>query len=67
MQKKLKTALGQGSYTNEQGQVIQLNEQQLDQLQNYIDQLDNILGTVLQTAAQGGRIGSPLVGGSKYI
>ena len=67
MQNKLKTALGQGSYTNEQGQVIQLNEQQLDQLQNYIDQLDNILGTVLQTAAQCGRIGSPLVGGSKYI
>jgi hypothetical protein len=67
MQNKMKTALDQGSYTNQQGQVIQLNEQQLDQLQKYIDNLDNILGTVLQTAAYGGRIGSPLVGGSKYI
>ena len=67
MQNKMQTVLGQGSYTNEQGETIQLNEQQLDQLQKYIDNLDNILGTVLQTAAYGGRIGSPLVGGSKYI
>ena len=63
----MKTALDQGSYTNEQGQVIQLNEQQLDQLQKYIDNLNNILGTVLQTAAHGGRIDGPLMGGSKYI
>jgi len=67
MQKKMKTALGQGSYTNEQGQTIQLNEQQLNQLQNYIDKLDSILGTVLQTAAHGGRIDGPLMGGSRYI
>ena len=51
--KILKTALDQGYYTNQQGQIIQLNEQQLDQLQNFKDQLDNILGTVLQTAAHG--------------
>ena len=73
MQNKMKTALDQGSYTNEQGQVIQLNEQQLDQLQNYIDRLNNILGTVLHTdpmptgAAHGGRIDSPLMGGNRYI
>ena len=67
MQKKMTTALGQGSYTNEQGQVIQLNEQQMDQLQNYIDRLDSILQTTLQTAAHGGRIDGPLMGGSRYI
>ena len=67
MQNKMKMALDQGSYTNEQGQTIQLNEQQLNQLQNYIDKLDSILGTVLQTAAQGGRIDSPLMGGIRYI
>jgi hypothetical protein len=67
MQKKMTTALGQGSYTNEQGQVIQLNEQQMDQLQNYIDKLDNILQTTLQTAAHGGLIDGPLTGGSRYI
>ena len=67
MQKKMKTALDQGSYTNEQGQVIQLNEQQMDQLQNYIDRLDSILQTTLQTAAHGGRIDGPLMGGSRYI
>ena len=73
MQNKMKMALDQGSYTNEQGQVIQLNEQQLDQLQNYIDRLNNILGTVLHTdpmptgAAHGGRIDGPLMGGSRYI
>ena len=67
MQNKMKTALGQGSYTNEQGQVIQLNEQQLDQLQKYIYNLENILHTTLQTAAQGGRIDRPLMGGSRYI
>jgi len=60
-------ALDQGSYTNEQGQVIQLNEQQLDQLQKYIDNLNNILQTTLQSAARGGRIDSPLMGGSRYI
>jgi len=67
MQNKMKTALDQGSYTNEQGQVIQLNEQQLDQLQKYIDNLNNILQTTLQTAAHGGRIDGPLMGGSRYI
>ena len=67
IQNKMKTALDQGFYTNEQGQVIQLNEQQLDQLQKYIDNLNNILGTVLQTAAHGGRIDGPLMGGSRYI
>ena len=67
MQNKMKTALGQGSYTNEQGQVIQLNEQQLNQLQNYLDKLDNILQTTLQSVAHGGRIDSPLTGGSRYI
>jgi len=67
MQNKMKTALGQGSYTNEQGQVIQLNEQQLDQLQKYIDNLDNILGTVLQSAARGGRIDKALGGRSRDI
>ena len=67
MQKKMKTALGQGSYTNEQGQVIQLNEQQLDQLQKYIDNLNNILQTTLQSAAHGGRIDQPLTGRSRYI
>ena len=67
MQKKMKTVLGQGSYTNEQGQVIQLNEQQLDQLQNYLDKLDNILQTTLQTAAHGGRIDGPLTGRNRYI
>jgi len=67
IQNKMKTALDQGSYINAQGQVIQLNEQQLDQLQKYIDNLNNILGTVLQTAAHGGRIDSPLTGGSRYI
>ena len=67
MQNKMKMALDQGSYTNEQGQVIQLNEQQLDQLQKYIDNLNNILGTVLQTAAHGGRIDHPLTGGNRYI
>ena len=71
--KILKTALEQGSYTNQQGQVIQLNEQQLDQLQNYIDRLNEILGTVLHTdpmptgAAHGGRIDGPLMGGNRYI
>ena len=67
MQNKMKTALDQGSYINAQGQVIQLNEQQLDQLQKYIDNLNKILGNVLQTAAHGGRIDSPLMGGSRYI
>ena len=67
MQKKMKTVLGQGSYTNEQGQVIQLNEQQLDQLQKYIDNLNRILGTVLQGAAYGGRIDQPLTGRSRDI
>ena len=73
MQNKMKTALGQGSYTNEQGQVIQLNEQQLDQLQKYIDNLNNILQTTLQKdqmpmgAAHGGRIDSPLMGRSRDI
>ena len=67
MQNKMKTALDQGSYTNQQGQVIQLNEQQMDQLQNYIDRLDSILQMVLQTAAHGGRIDGPLMGGSRYI
>ena len=67
MQKKMKTALDQGSYINAQGQTIQLNEQQMDQLQNYIDNLNRILGNVLQTAAQGGRIDGPLMGGSRYI
>ena len=67
IQNKMKTALDQGSYINAQGQVIQLNEQQLDQLQKYIDNLNNILGTVLQTAAHGGRIDGPLMGGSRYI
>jgi len=66
MQNKMKMALDQGSYTNEQGQVIQLNDQQLDQLQNYLDKLDSILQTTLQ-AAHGGRIDSPLMGGSRYI
>ena len=69
----MKTALDQGYYTNQQGQIIQLNEQQIDQLQNYIGRLDDILGTVLHTdpvptgAAHGGRIDSPLMGGSRYI
>ena len=73
MQNKMKMALDQGSYTNEQGQVIQLNEQQLDQLQKYIDNLNNILQTTLQKdqtpmgAAHGGRIDGPLMGGSRYI
>ena len=67
MQNKMKTALDQGSYINAQGQVIQLNEQQMDQLQNYIDNLNRILGNVLQTAAHGGRIDGPLMGGSRYI
>ena len=73
MQNKMKTALDQGSYTNEQGQVIQLNEQQLNQLQSYLDKLDNILQTTLQKdqmpmgAAHGGRIDGPLTGGSRYI
>jgi hypothetical protein len=67
MQNKMKMALDQGSYTNQQGQVIQLNDQQIEQLQNYIDNLNNILGTVLQGAAHGGRIDGPLMGGSKYI
>ena len=67
MQKKMKMALDQGSYTNQQGQVIQLNDQQLDQLQNYMDKLNDILQTTLQTAAHGGRIDRPLMGGSRYI
>ena len=67
MQNKMKTALDQGSYINAQGQVIQLNEQQMDQLQKYIDNLNNILQTTLQTAAHGGRIDGPLTGGSRYI
>ena len=73
MQNKMKTALGHGSYTNQQGQVIQLNEQQQYQLQNYVDKLDNILQTTLQKdqrpmgAVHGGRIDGPLTGGSRYI
>ena len=67
MQNKMQTVLGQGSYTNEQGETIQLNEQQLDQLQKYIDNLDNILQTTLQTAAHGGRIDGPLTGRNRYI
>jgi hypothetical protein len=67
MQNKMKMALDQGSYTNEQGQVIQLNDQQLDQLQNYLDKLDSILGTVLQTAAHGGLIDKALTGRNRYI
>jgi hypothetical protein len=63
----MKMALEQGSYINEQGQVIQLNEQQLDQLQNYIDRLNDILGTVLQTVAYGGRIDKALGGRSRDI
>jgi len=59
--------LDQGSYTNEQGQVIQLNDQQLDQLQNYLDKLDSILGAVLQTAAHGGLIDKALTGRNRYI
>ena len=60
-------AFDQGYYTNEQGQVIQLNEQQMDQLQKYIDNLNNILQTTLQTAAHGGRIDKPLKGRSRDI
>jgi hypothetical protein len=67
MQNKMKTALDLGYYTNQQGQVIQLNDQQLDQLQKYIDNLDNILGTVLQSAARGGRIDKALGGRSRDI
>ena len=49
------------------------NNQQIDQLQKYMDKLNDILGTVLHTdpmptgAAHGGRIDSPLTGGSRYI
>ena len=67
MQNKMKTALGQGFYTNQQGQVIQLNDQQMEQLQNYLDKLDSILQTTLQTAAHGGRIDKPLTGRSRDI
>jgi hypothetical protein len=67
IQKKMKNALGQGSYINQQGETIQLNEQQIEQLQNYINNLDKILQTTLQTAAHGGRIDRPLMGGSRYI
>ena len=67
MQNKMKTALDQGSYINAQGQTIQLNEQQMDQLQKYIDNLNRILGTVLQGAAHGGRIDQPLTGRSRYL
>ena len=67
MQNKMKTALGQGFYTNQQGQVIQLNDQQMEQLQNYLDKLDSILQTTLQTAAHGGRIDKALGGRSRDI
>ena len=39
----------------------------MDQLQNYLDNLDNILQTTLQSAAHGGRIDSPLMGRSRDI
>ena len=54
--------LNQGAY-----QGNELTAQQRDQLTNYIAQIDRYLVDPTQYIAQGGRIDSPLTGGSRYI
>jgi hypothetical protein len=59
--------LQSGYYTNRQGETIQLTDDHRRQLSDYMNRVNTYLNPTAQGIAHGGRIDSPLMGGSRYI
>ena len=65
---KAQGILQQGYYIDNQGRQIPLTENMRRQLSDYMNHLDRSLDPYrIPEAAHGGRIDSPLMGGSRYI
>jgi hypothetical protein len=68
VQNKMKAALADGSYIDKDGKHIDLSDEQVNALTQWITKINDMLVDPLPVgAAEGGRIDSPLMGGSRYI
>ena len=67
-QNKMKAALAEGYYIDKDGKHIDLSDEQINAMTQWITKINDMLVDPLPVgAAEGGRIDSPLTGGSRYI